>query len=114
MNALGLAGAHGRRQRFARLRLWLHRRWFNRRHFWVTAVRPGVMTNAPWCFECGTLKFHTYRCKTEHRLRRECEPSGDYPNCIEVVEALLFVRHPDVDKATLCAWCETAARNQLY
>lgn len=113
MNALGLAGAHGRRQRFAGLRLWLHRRWFNRRHYWVTSLNPDVVKGT-WCFECGTTKGHDYGCDTENRLRRQCEPFGDYPNCIEVVEALLFVRHPDVDKATLCAWCETAARNQLY
>jgi len=98
----------------ARLMLKIHRRFFNKRHFWVTAHRDHIMKGAPWCFECGTLKFHTYKCKTEHRLRRSCEPAGDYPNCIEVVEALLFVRHPDVDKATLCDWCEDQARKKLW
>lgn len=111
MNALGLAGARGRRIRFARLRLWLHRRFFSKRHFWVKSLSP--LVKGGWCFECGTMQEHLYPCRTEHALRQTCEPFGDYPNCTEVLAALMFVHHPGEVDYRMCDWCEQQVRANL-
>ena len=96
----------------ARLLLKIHRRFFNKRHFWVTSARPDVVQGA-WCLECATVKGHRYPCDTENRLRQKCELVGDFPNCTEVLGALLHVRHPDVAEYRLCAWCEDQVRRNL-
>lgn len=111
MQALGLRGAGGRRIRFVRARLWLHRHFFSKRHFWVKSLSPLVI--GAWCFECGTVKGHEYPCRTEHRLRQTCEPFGDYPNCAEVLSALMFVHHPGEVDYRMCAWCEAQVRSNL-
>lgn len=96
-----------------RLALWLHRHYFATSHFWVT-MKPGTeFVPGTWCFECGTIKNHVYSCDSENRFRQQCEPFGDYPNCVEILEALLFVHHPDVDKATLCPWCLAQVKANL-
>lgn len=106
-------------RRSARARLWVHRwlfdRWFfDRRHFWVTSARHNTVQGA-WCYECGTRRALDYKCDTERRLRQTCDPVGDYPNCIEVLEALMFVSYP-LDKVTfgICDWCEEQLRSEQW
>ena len=96
----------------ARLRLFIHRCFFATRHFWVTSLHSDVP--GTWCFECGTLKDHSYLCDQENTFRQRCQRVGNFPNCIEIVEALLFVRHPEADKATLCDWCTEQVRKGTW
>ncbi len=79
--------------------LFVHFAFFAGRHRW----------KGESCDICGHRRNRIYMCDTENRLRKKCEPCGDYPNCIEVVEAMLFVHFPEKDIPPLCKWCEGEA-----